>query len=137
LPVWAFYKPRYRFKADSLLKYLKNELPSGYTYILGITNKDISTKDDKHEDWGIFGLGFIGGPSCVVSDFRLKPSAADRAQLEDRLVKVTLHELGHTFGLEHCTADPKCLMEAANGTIQSVDQEKKYLCPKCLKKLSK
>ena len=137
LPDFAFYKPRNRYKADSLLKYLKIKLPKECDYILGITGKDISTKDETHEDWGVFGLGFIGGPSCVVSDFRLKKSATDKHHLQERLIKVVLHELGHTLGLPHCTADKKCLMEDADGTIKSVDREEKYLCESCKKKLPK
>lgn len=135
LPDFAYYKPRNRYKADSLLKYLKIKLPKECNYILGITGKDISTKDETHEDWGVFGLGFIGGSSCVVSDFRLKKSARDKNHLQERLIKVVLHELGHTLGLQHCTADKKCLMEDAGGTIKSVDQEEKYLCESCKKKL--
>ncbi len=137
LPDFAYYEPRNRYKADSLLKFLKMKLPKEYNFILGITNKDISTKDETYEDWGIFGLGFLGGPSCVVSDFRLKKSAKDINHLHERLIKVVLHELGHTFGLPHCTADNSCLMEDADGTIKSVDREEKYLCESCKKKLPK
>lgn len=135
LPVFAFYKPRNRYKADSLLKYLNLNLPKECELIIGITNKDVSTKDEIHEDWGVFGLGFMGGPSCVVSDFRLKKSAIDKKHLQERVTKVVLHELGHTFGLPHCTADKKCLMRDAEGTIKSVDEEEKFLCESCKKKL--
>ncbi|MCX6294997.1 MAG: Zn-dependent protease [Bacteroidetes bacterium] len=137
LPDFAYYKPRNRYKADSLLKFLNMKRPKEYNLILGITNKDISTKDETHEDWGIFGLGFLGGPSCVVSDFRLKKSAKDINQLHERLIKVVLHELGHTFGLPHCSAEKSCLMEDADGTIKSVDREEKHLCESCKKKLPK
>ncbi len=135
LPDFAYYKPRNRYKADSLLKYLKQSLPLEHELILGITNKDVSTKDEIHDDWGVFGLGFLGGPSCVVSDFRLKKSAKNKRHLQERLVKVVLHELGHTLGLPHCTANKKCLMRDAEGTIKSVDEEEKYLCESCKKKL--
>ncbi len=136
LPAFAYYKPRNRYKADSLLNYLKANLPKGHSYILGITGKDISTIKEQYPDWGVFGLGFVGGPSCVVSDFRLKKSAKDKKHLQERLVKVVLHELGHTFGLQHCTASNKCLMRDAEGSITSVDTEEKFLCESCRKKLS-
>lgn len=137
LPDYAYYKPRNRYKADSLIKFLKIKIPKGCDFILGITGKDISTKDETHEDWGVFGLGFLGGPSSVVSDFRLKKSAKDKNHLQERLVKVVLHELGHTFGLPHCTSDKRCLMEDADGTIKSVDREEKYLCESCKKNYRK
>jgi archaemetzincin len=135
LPAFAYYEPRNRYKADSLLVYLKTKLPAGCNYILGITGKDISTTDETHEDWGVFGLGYIGGPSCVVSDLRLKKTAKNKSHLQERLIKVVLHELGHTLGLQHCDKDPKCLMEAANGSIASVDREEKYLCSFCKNKI--
>ncbi|MBL0330786.1 MAG: Zn-dependent protease [Bacteroidetes bacterium] len=136
LPAFAFYQPRNRYKADSLLKYLKLSLPKDYNLIIGITGTDISTKDDIHEDWGVFGLGFMGGPSCIISDFRLKKSAIDKKHLQQRIIKVALHELGHTLGLPHCTSSNKCLMKDANGTIKSVDEEEKQLCESCKIKLA-
>jgi archaemetzincin len=133
LPGFAYYKPRNRYKADSLLVDLKKNLPPGCKYIVGLTAKDISTSSGEHKDWGVFGLGYMSGPSCVVSDFRLRGSARDKEHVHERLTKVVLHELGHTFGLPHCSADKTCMMQDAGGTIKSVDSEKIFLCAACKK----
>ena len=74
----------------------------------------------------------IDGKSCVVSTYRLerkfeKGGGASPALVRERLWKTTLHELGHTLGLEHCPI-VGCIMEDAHGTVKTVDIEK-ALCP--------
>jgi len=53
----------------------------------------------------------------------------------ERLDKIVLHEIGHNLGLDHCTNDPQCMMNAANGSIKEVDQERIWFCDKCRKTL--
>lgn len=134
LPGFAYYKPRYRYKADSLLKFQSGLLPSGSQSVIGLTNKDISTATDKHEDWGIFGLGYCPGKACVISVFRLQSGPYDL--YKERFIKVLLHELGHNMGLTHCNYDSTCMMNDARGTMAQVDLERKWLCPNCKKLLS-
>lgn len=134
LPAFAYYTPRYRYKADSLLKFQVGLLPSGTQSVIGLTNKDISTSTGNHDDWGIFGLGYCPGKACVISVFRLQNVAYDLYR--ERFVKVLLHELGHNMGLPHCNADSTCMMNDAKGTMAQVDLERKWLCPNCRKLLS-
>ncbi|MBI5217611.1 MAG: Zn-dependent protease [Bacteroidia bacterium] len=134
LPKSAFYKPRNRYKADSLLVFLSKIKPDSVNYIAGLTTKDISTTSGKYDDWGVFGLGQMPGACCVISTFRLKPTAKSQAHFEERMVKVVLHELGHNFGLDHCKT-PGCMMEDAGGTVKTVDNEKKEMCKECREKL--
>ncbi len=134
LPSKAYYKVRNRYKADTLLDYLLQIRPKNIDYIVGLTEKDISCTKGQYSDWGVFGLGFMPGESCVISTFRLKPSAKSEAHFDERLSKVVIHELGHNFGLDHCP-NTKCIMRDAEGTIKSVDNEQKALCNECKKKL--
>jgi archaemetzincin len=129
LPATAWYPPRQRYRADRLLEYLAGlDLPHS-DRVVGLTGSDISTTKDAYPDWGIFGLGQLGGRACVVSTYRLgRGSGQD--QPHSRLVKVLNHELGHTFGLEHC-ATAHCLMGDANGSISTVDAEPGELCEAC------
>jgi archaemetzincin len=133
LPPEAFYRPRQRYRADKLLDYLGNNVEEKYQKVLGITGRDISATKGDIYDWGIFGLGSLGGRACVVSTFRLQGKAG-RKLLEQRIAKVVNHELGHTFGLDHCP-NFGCLMEDAEGTIKTVDRESGSFCEQCRKKL--
>ena len=144
LPKNAFVNiksPRYR--ADSLLIDLVQNRPDSIDYLLGITSKDISTTkrdsngnikqpESKYLDWGIFGLGYKPGVSCVISTYRLNNGKSDL--LISRVQKIAVHEIGHNMGLDHCETE-KCVMQDAVETITTVDAEGFELCEKCYKKL--
>ena len=144
LPLNAFVNIKTpRFRADYLIRYLKKIKPDSVDYIIGLTNKDIScTKKDffgntkspesKYFDWGIFGLGYRPGSSCIVSTFRLKNR--DERIFINRFKKVSVHELGHNFGLNHCKTQ-KCIMQDAAETIKTIDNVNFELCNNCRKKL--
>lgn len=134
LPKSAYYPPRDRYKADKLLDSLEVGLPERFTKIIGLTTRDISTRKEEFEDWGIFGLGQLGGRACVVSTFRLRAGKATDLLFQARLVKVINHEIGHTFGVDHCPS-AGCLMQDAGGKIATVDGESGKSCPECTTKL--
>lgn len=134
LPKSAWYRPRDRYKADALLESLTHGKPADCDRVLGLTTRDISVTNDEGNDWGIFGLGQLGGSTCVVSTFRLRAGKADGKKFSDRLVKVVNHELGHTFGLDHCPVNG-CLMHAADGKISTVDGESGKPCAVCSARL--
>jgi archaemetzincin len=105
--------------------------------ILILTERDIChnkliLKPFRHyiPEYGILGLGYRPGSVCVISLHRMKRYATKQKILE-RLQKVTLHEIGHNLGLDHCIYNKQCLMNDANGTISQVDREKVWLCKKC------
>ena len=103
--------------------------------LLLITTVDIAyRKSAEMPEYGIFGLGFRPGNTCVVSTFRLQHKVT-QAQFLERLKKVALHEIGHNLGLPHCTNHPECMMHDANGTIKQVDKEKVWFCEQCRKQL--
>jgi len=122
LPKQAYYAPRNRYKADTLIRYLWKNSKS-YINTIGLTSKDISTTKDNISDWGIMGLGYMPGNACVVSTFRL-----DKKNIQEQLYKVAIHELGHTQGLKHCP-DKSCFMRDAEGKNHT--NEEKYFCPEC------
>lgn len=145
LPKSAFVNiksPRYR--ADSLLIDLLKIRPDAIDIIIGITSKDISTTkktsngeikkpESKYTDWGIFGLGYRPGKSCVISTFRLKHTASKT--FESRVQKIAIHEIGHNLGLKHCETK-KCVMQDAVETINTVDLASIELCKKCVRKIN-
>ncbi len=101
-----------------------------------ITEKDIAYNNSKKKvkEWGIFGLGFRPGNTCVISTFRLKRKVSE-AKFRERLQKVCIHEVGHNLGLPHCKNDSLCLMNDANGTVSQVDKERIFFCTNCKKQI--
>lgn len=130
MPESAYYPPRKRYKADKLVNILETDAAPDFTKVVGLTARDISTSKDGIEDWGIFGLGNLGGRACVVSTFRLRAGKVSEEVFHARLVKVVNHELGHAFGLDHCST-AGCLMQDAGGKIATVDGESGKPCPQC------
>jgi len=127
LPEAAYYKERNRYRADSLIKFLGTITPKGHVTI-GLTDKDISHTKGKIQDYGIMGLGYQPGSSCVVSTFRLS-----KANLLEQFFKLSIHELGHTQGLPHCSVKT-CLMRDAKGK-NHIDEITGF-CSNCKKHLS-
>jgi archaemetzincin len=130
LPASAYYAPRKRHRAEKLLLHLAAKLTDeerATTKIVGVTSLDISTTKGDVFDWGIMGLGDIDGPACVVSRHRCAKTARSAAHARERLMKVVVHELGHTFGSPHCDV-VGCLMNDANGGVKPVDDETGF-CP--------
>lgn len=121
-PENSYYKPRNRYRADSIIKNLKDNIGKD-SVIVGLSHSDISTTYKGIEDWGVMGLGYVPGKACVVSDFRL--SAKTKQQ---QFYKLVLHELGHTAGLPHCKIKT-CLMRDAKGG-NPLDEEKEF-CKNC------
>lgn len=134
LPASAHYAPRNRYRAEKLLKFLRARRVEPATKILGVTTVDISTTARGVYDWGILGLGQLGGDACVMSTFRCKRSAKDEQQVHFRMVTTCIHEVGHTLDLDHCP-DRTCLMTDARGSVLTVDGTTGHMCPRCRGKL--
>jgi len=129
LPKAAYYPPRKRYRAERLLTYLNARMPKDGWRILGLTDVDISTTKDQFPDWGVMGLGELPGTATVISSFRCRKKARNRAHAIERLAKVAVHEIGHTLGLPHCPTKG-CLMEDAMGKVTTTDGERDF-CPAC------
>ena len=129
LPEQAYYEPRRRYRAEKILPFLLEKLPSDGDRILGLTGVDISTDKGSIKDWGILGLASLGGRECVISAFRCYGRAGEGTHARILLAKVAVHEFGHTLGLDHCTTRG-CLMEDAGGRARTCDREYD-LCAGC------
>lgn len=125
-PARAYYKERGRYRADTLIRFLKENIGED-SVIVGLSSKDISTTKNGVKDWGIMGLGYRPGNSCVVSTYRL----SDKSR-EEQFFKVVLHEIGHTQGLNHCP-EQTCFMRDAEGG-NPLDEETGF-CERCKDKM--
>lgn len=132
LPKSAWYAPRKRYRADVLLEHLGAQVaqaPAG-TRVLGLTSVDISTSKGKIVDWGVFGLGELGGTAAVVSGHRLWRKTKDPAKIAWRVTNTAVHEVGHVLGLDHCE-EPRCVMLDAEGGIENTDDSTGGPGPSC------
>jgi archaemetzincin len=121
LPKAAFYPPRRRYRAERLLDFLE-AMPGDGRVRLGFTTVDISTTKGEHADWGVLGLATLDGRAAVLSSFRCRRGARDAAHVAERFAKTAVHELGHSFGLDHCPARG-CLMHDGEGSVLTTDGE--------------
>jgi archaemetzincin len=125
----------YRNQVNStwVLSQLRKINLSGVDKILGITEYDLFLPVLTY----VFGEAELGGKVAVVSSHRLHNERyglprSDKL-LRSRLVCESVHEMGHTFGLTHCTA-LKCVMRA-NMLIDQVDLKPDTFCIHCATKL--
>jgi len=132
------------YSADSLIQFLSKFINDTIVKIVGVIHTNIYTLNKQkiqmnkeqsivYEPRNIFGLGYIGGNTSVVSDYRLQSN--DKGLFDNRLKKVILHELGHNLGLSHCTVD-SCLMSETNGDIGRLNKTGGDYCKKCRRKLN-
>jgi archaemetzincin len=85
----------------------------------------------------VFGEADIGAGTAIVSLCRLRQEYygldPDEALFLERATKEIVHELGHTFGLEHCPND-KCVMHFSN-SLADTDVKEAHFCDKCRPKI--
>ena len=119
---------RNRYSADSILAYLDEGTPRIY-----VTEKDIVYWGKfKKQEWGILGLAKTNGNIAVVSSYKKRMGrSSTHDNLLTRLRKVSIHEVGHNLGLDHCTFEKTCVMLAAEGTVLQIDHENESFCSQC------
>jgi len=93
-----------------------------------------------HEDIFVDGMTFVFGfasPTggvCIVSLNRLVEHSTPTQREKERLVKEIAHEVGHIYGLQHCTKN--CVMSFSN-SISEIDSKDSELCTKCKRTINK
>ncbi|NPA85922.1 MAG: archaemetzincin family Zn-dependent metalloprotease [bacterium] len=119
---------RGQYSAEHLLRWLAASYTE-HDKVLGLLAQDIYIPGTNF----VFGVAELEGRAAVVSAYRLA-RACPPARAVLRLGKEMVHELGHTFGLEHCE-DPRCVM-SFSACIADVDRKGIELCKLCSSRLA-
>jgi archaemetzincin len=129
IPSDALDSVRHQVEATHVLRKILPDLPGDRSRAIALVEEDLFIPMLTF----VFGLAQVGGRLALVSIARLRQEFYGLPKNDDvvrlRIVKETLHELGHTYGLVHCP-DVRCVMSVAN-TVQHVDRKSSEFCGGC------
>jgi archaemetzincin len=130
VPEHTFDPRRRQYSAQALLQQLR---PRQAERVLGVVDLDLYVPELNF----VFGLADWREKRAVIALPRLRQrfygARDDEALFLARAVKEAVHELGHTFGLEHCH-DRRCVMTFSN-SLADTDYKGQGFCPRCRKRL--
>lgn len=134
-PEEAFDEERQQYRSDTILAKIRScaEKQEAPDRVLGIADVDIFVPPLSF----VFGEAERPGRAALISLWRLKPEFYKRNPsvevLVERTTKEAVHELGHTFGLSHCS-NPFCVMYFSNSIFET-DRKQSLFCNKCFMKI--
>lgn len=129
IPEEAFQNHRCQYDAGLVLKFLSRLSFPDHPRLLAVTDVDLCSPIHTF----VYGEAELGKNLAIVSNFRLMQTEEGIPAPEDiyyeRLIKVALHEIGHTLSLYHCET-PKCLMQVSRG-LRHLDDLDIIFCDRC------
>ncbi len=131
----AYNPVRDQYLAALILMWMRQCLsPGEQEKVLGITEKDLYADDLNF----VFGQAEMPGQLAVISLARLHPSFYGHVEklkiFRQRMLKEAVHELGHTWGMKHCS-NPVCVMHFSL-SLKDTDKKEYNFCDSCKKELS-
>lgn len=130
LDLGEFYDPsRRQYDGYRLLKLIDERFADIQAKTIGLMNVDLYIPILTF----IFGQAYLNGKAAIASSYRLLNEryglAANEQLLNERMIKEVTHELGHTFGLIHCS-HPDCVMRSST-YVEDIDQKDSSFCMDC------
>lgn len=124
------YNPiRKQSNATRLLQMLDGLKRGPHEYILGVIDQDLYVPAYNF----VFGEADMTAGVAVIALPRLRQDfyglGSDTGIFLLRTAKEAIHEIGHTFGIGHCT-NPRCVMHFSN-SLPDTDLKEPKLCVKC------
>jgi len=128
-PAFAFHSERGQYHSSELLAKVRELVQPATWRLLAIAEVDLYIPILTF----VFGEAQIGGPCAIISGRRLRQEfygrPPDPELFAERLLKESIHELGHTCGLSHCEAY-RCVMSASH-TVERIDIKEATPCRAC------
>lgn len=128
-PEFAYHGERQQYHSSEILHRMQGLLTSDSWRVLGIASVDLYIPILTF----VFGEAQVGGPCAVVSSHRLRQEfyglPSDTELFRQRVIKESVHELGHTLSLTHCE-DYSCAM-APSHAVEWIDLKESRLCNGC------
>ncbi|HYM60791.1 MAG TPA: archaemetzincin family Zn-dependent metalloprotease [Thermoanaerobaculia bacterium] len=125
----AYDPARKQYSSTLVLRDALARRPSDAYKLLVLTERDLFIPMLSF----VYGQAQLSGPIAVLSFARLRQEfyglPANRPLFFIRIGKETLHEIGHTMGLTHCT-DRSCTMSLSTN-IQQLDEKGTDYCESC------
>jgi archaemetzincin len=137
--IWSIQPPlifynweRMQYRADELALWLLEKY-RGFLFpkrrlVLGIVNSDGYVEGLNF----VFGIALPKKGVALVFTKKLR-HRANEVLYRERLLKESMHEIGHLLGLSHCP-DPKCVMSFSN-SLADVDNKYAEFCKQCKAKI--
>ncbi len=128
LPIHAFDRKRNQYNSTMILDEILSFIASKKSFdrILGVVDVDIYAGNLNF----VFGEAYSPGAVGLVSIWRLRPQFygedPNASLFFLRAVKESVHEVGHTLGLQHCPRS-FCVMHFSN-SIFEVDKKQSLFC---------
>lgn len=126
---FAYNRARGQYHSTEILKRLVQDPHTESWRIVGVTDLDLYIPILTF----VFGEAQLSAAAALVSTHRLRPEfygmPQDPELLQERLLKEAIHELGHTFGLRHCS-DYLCVMSSSH-SAEGIDLKQPEFCPAC------
>jgi len=131
-PIYALNEKRNQYLSTAIVRsMMKQKEYAQYEKVLGVVDYDLYVPELN------FVFGEAGRKAAVISLTRLRQGfyglPEDKNLFHKRILTEAVHELGHTYGLIHCT-NPRCVMFFSNSLVDT-DRKGFEFCERCSKQI--
>jgi archaemetzincin len=123
LPAEAYNKDKKQYFAYDALEYAIKAAPADAVRVLAFFPEDMYVGQHAYD----FGFADPDGRGVIINVKRLQ--CGEKRRYFGRLLKISLHELGHTFGLKHCNYQHCVMLNPAE--ISALDALPVEFCGYC------
>jgi len=127
VPESSYSADRDQYNAEVIVEKIMEKMPNDAEKLLCVVDVDLFVPGLN------FVFGLAAGNAALISLVRLRPEYYGEKKNEylfrERALKEAIHELGHTFGLQHCH-DIRCIMHFSN-RLEDTDIKCPDFCEVC------